>query len=314
MKIMDRLLHLLLVSLVPACAPVATPAAEAAPPELRVSSVPQQPVAGAIVEIIATPVEPDDSTASVTAMLAGERLHFEWWDGAYRALGGIPIDSVGSFTFAVVASRGGRSDSTVVQLSVSRGDYAMERLRVAPQFTRPPDSALAARMARERERAMAVSRRAHQTPRLWSQPFLRPRDTRITSGFGHGREFNGVVQSRHMGVDFAGAVGTPVVAANRGVVALVDDFYLAGRVVYIDHGGGLVTAYFHLSEALVATGDTVERGDTIARVGATGRVTGPHLHWIARYGAVTVNPLTLLAVAPRLTTREERDTGVDAVP
>ncbi len=265
-------------------------------------------------EIIARPIEPDDSTASVTAMLAGERLHFEWLDGAYRALGGVPIDPVGSFALAVVASRGGRSDSTVVQLTVSRGDYAMERLRVAPQFTRPPDSALAARMAREREKALAVSQRAHQTPRLWSEPFLRPRDTRITSGFGHGREFNGVVQSRHMGVDFAGAVGTPVVAANRGVVALVDDFYLAGRVVYLDHGGGLVTAYFHLSEALVAGGDTVQRGDTIARVGATGRVTGPHLHWIARYGAVTVNPLTLLDVAPRVVTRAERETGVNAVP
>lgn len=311
---MDRLLHLLLVSLFPACVPAATPAAEAAPPELHVSSLPEQPVAGAIVEIIARPVAPDDSTASVTAVLAGERLHFEWLDGAYRAVGGIPIDSVGSVAFAVVASRGGRSDSTTVHLSVSRGDYAMERLRVAPQFTRPPDSTLAARMAREREKAMAVSRRAHQTPRLWSQPFLRPRDARITSGFGHGREFNGVVQSRHMGVDLAGAVGTPVVAANRGVVALVDDFYLAGRVVYIDHGGGLVTAYFHLSEALVAAGDTVNRGDTIARVGATGRVTGPHLHWIARYGSVTVDPLSLLDLAPRVTRQEEATSGVDAVP
>ncbi len=311
---MDRLLHLLLVSAAPACAPLATPAVEAPPPELRISSMPAQPVAGAIVEVIATPVEPGDSTALVTAVLAGERLHFEWEDGAYRALGGIPIDSVGSLTFAVVASRGDRSDSTSVQLSVSRGDYALERLRVAPQFTRPPDSALVARMAREREKAMAVSQRAHQTPRLWSEPFLRPRESRITSGFGHGREFNGVVQSRHMGVDFAGAIGTPVISANRGVVALVDDFYLAGRVVYIVHGGGLVTAYFHLSEALVAAGDTVQRGDTIARVGATGRVTGPHLHWIARYGSVTVNPLSLLDVLPRLVAREGDGPGDSPLP
>ncbi len=292
-----------LVAMLAACTPTAngataTPALPP-PPELVVSWAPEQPVAGTIVEIVARPSGEPDSTARVTARLAGEPLHFEWVNGAYRALAGIPIDSTGALSFTVVASRGGESRSTSVTLPVSRGEYAMERLRVAPRFTQPPDSALAARMAREREKAMAVSRQAHQTPRQWTESFLRPRDTRITSGFGHGREFNGAVQSRHMGVDFAGAIGTPVRATNRGIVALVDDFYLAGRVVYLDHGAGLVTAYFHLSEQLVAPGDTVERGQVIGRVGATGRVTGPHLHWIARYGAITVNPLALLEVGER---------------
>lgn len=261
--------------------------------------MPEQPVAGTVIEIVARPLVGADSTAQVSARFAGEPLHFEWSAGGYRALAGIPIDSVGEVTLAVVASRGAVADSQLVRIPVGRGEYAMERLRVAPRFTQPPDSALAARMAREREKALAVSRRAHQTPRLWSEPFLRPRDTRITSDFGHGREFNGTVQSRHMGVDFAGAIGTPVRAANRGLVALVDEFHLAGRVVYLDHGAGLVTAYFHLSEQLVAPGDSVHRGQLIGRVGATGRVTGPHLHWIARYGAITVNPLTLLELTPR---------------
>jgi hypothetical protein len=303
MKDMDRLIHLALVLLTPfcapGCAPSAAPAVAAPPPELRVSWLPEQPVAGTMVEIVARPVLAADSVARLTASVAGERLHFEWTDGAWRAIAGIPIETSGTLSFTIVASRDGIADSSVVELPVSSGEYAMERLRVAPRFTQPPDSALAARMAREREKALAVSRRAHDTPRMWREPFLRPRDTRITSGFGHGREFNGTVQSRHMGVDFAGAVGTPVAATNRGVVALVDDFHLAGRVVYLDHGAGLVTAYFHLSEALVAAGDTVERGQTIGRVGATGRVTGPHLHWIARYGSITVNPLTLLDVTPR---------------
>ena len=111
--------------------------------------------------------------------------------------------------------------------------------------------------------------------------------------------FNGTLTSRHLGVDFRGATGQPVRAANRGVVALVDDFFLAGNVIYIDHGGGLVTAYFHLSKALVVAGDTVERGQEIGLVGSTGRVTGPHLHWSARYGAVTVNPLDLTLLEPR---------------
>jgi murein DD-endopeptidase MepM/ murein hydrolase activator NlpD len=88
-------------------------------------------------------------------------------------------------------------------------------------------------------------------------------------------------------------------AANRGVVALVDNFFLAGNVIYIDHGAGVVTAYFHLSKTLVAVGDTVKRGQEIGLVGNTGRVTGPHLHWAARYGAITVNPLDLVALGSK---------------
>src|SRR5688500_11968719 len=151
-------------------------------------------------------------------------------------------------------------------------------------------------MERVRLRAFAVSRASHGTPRLWDE-VIKPRDSRITSVFGTGREFNGRVQSRHTGTDFAGAVGTPIRAAARGVVALVDTFYLAGRVIYIDHGAGLVTAYFHLSRADVAVGDTVTAGQAIGRVGATGRVTGPHLHWVVRYGAISVDPLSFLAIA-----------------
>ena len=167
---------------------------------------------------------------------------------------------------------------------------------MAEQFGREPDSALAARIAREGELALGVSRRSHETPRLWRAPFARPRPSRITSGFATGREFNGAVRTVHMGVDFAGKTGAPVRAANRGVVALVASFFLGGNVVYIDHGAGLVTGYLHLSRTRVAQGDTVARGQVIGLVGATGRVTGPHLHWVARYGAVTVNPMGLLGL------------------
>lgn len=85
-------------------------------------------------------------------------------------------------------------------------------------------------------------------------------------------------------------------AAGRGVVALVGNLYLAGHAVYIDHGAGLVTGYFHLSRVDVAEGDTVARGQIIGGVGKSGRVTGPHLHWIARYGAITVDPMSLMKV------------------
>jgi murein DD-endopeptidase MepM/ murein hydrolase activator NlpD len=88
-----------------------------------------------------------------------------------------------------------------------------------------------------------------------------------------------------------------VLAAAPGVVALVDSFYLGGNVVYIDHGGGLSTGYLHLSETRVSVGDTVSGGQRIGSVGATGRVTGPHLHWILRYGDVSVDPLSVFELA-----------------
>jgi murein DD-endopeptidase MepM/ murein hydrolase activator NlpD len=104
-----------------------------------------------------------------------------------------------------------------------------------------------------------------------------------------------------MGVDLAGATGAPVISSNRGVVVIVHDFYYAGNAIHVDHGKGLTTAYMHLSETNVAVGDTVARGEVIGRVGSTGRVTGPHLHWHAKYGLVTVNPLTLLEVPAAVT-------------
>jgi len=140
---------------------------------------------------------------------------------------------------------------------------------------------------------MAVSRASLDTPRLWQGPFTRPRASRVTSEFGRAREFNGELQSRHLGLDLAGTPGAPVRAPNRGVVALVDQTWYGGNVIYLDHGRGLVTAYLHLSAALVSQGDTVSQGQLIGRVGATGRVTGPHLHWIARYGTLTLDPLSL---------------------
>jgi murein DD-endopeptidase MepM/ murein hydrolase activator NlpD len=118
----------------------------------------------------------------------------------------------------------------------------------------------------------------------------------VTSRFGTGRVFNGRVSSSHLGVDYRGKEGEPIVAVNRGVVALVAEFFLAGNVVYINHGAGVMTGYFHMSRPEVAVGDTVERGQEIGLVGATGRVTGPHLHWSARYGSLTIDPGDLFAL------------------
>ena len=178
-------------------------------------------------------------------------------------------------------------------LSVAREAYPRERLKVAPRMARP-DSAAAVRIEREVAQARAIARASHGAPSLWVGAFRLPRPSRITSRFGAAREFNGEITSRHLGTDFAGKVGAPVTAPARGVVALVADFYLAGHALYLDHGGGLVTGYFHLSRTLVAPGDTVLPGQPIGEVGRTGRVTGPHLHWIARYGTINVDAMSLV--------------------
>ena len=244
---------------------------------------------------LGSPAAPGDSGSHLRATLFGEPLHFRREpSGEYVAIAGIPVDAPESVAVVIVSTLEGRTDTITTRLRIRRTAYKMEQLTVAPRFGQRPDSALAARIAREQALAAAVSRQSHFTPRLWDGEFQRPRAARVTSAFGDGRQFNGAIQSRHMGLDLAGAVGAPVVATNRGVVALVGDFYYAGNAVYIDHGAGLVTAYFHLSAVDVAQGDTVTPGMRIGRVGATGRVTGPHLHWVARYGSVTVDPSTLL--------------------
>jgi murein DD-endopeptidase MepM/ murein hydrolase activator NlpD len=282
----------------------------------RLFIAPARPERGAIVRLtLRAPASHTDSIVSIRGALAGEPLHFiASTAGVWRAIGAVPVDAEGSLVASVIMNRASGGTETV-RARLALPDLpppVAQPLAVDSSFTRPLDSATAARVERENARAREIGARAHDSPPLWSASFLRPRASVITSEFGSGRLFNGRMTSRHLGVDFRGAVGQPVRAANRGVVALVDNFFLAGNVVYIDHGAGLVTSYFHLSKTLVAAGDTVERGQEIGLVGATGRVTGPHLHWSARYGTITVNPLDLVALdrkwyaAPRRTSLSSR--------
>lgn len=269
-------------------------ARKAATPNAATRNVPARktdaPKAGALFRVAIS----NATCATVSsATVAGEPIHMHRSADSSYALAAVPIDSTDGVSLVVRCANG---DSTSTRIHTLRSTYPLERLRVAPKFGAEPDSALAARLKRESDQAAAVSRNAHETPRLWINAFMVPRESRVTSGFGGGRTFNGTVTSRHMGTDYAGAVGAPVRAANRGIVRLTGDFYLGGNVIYLDHGEGVVTAYLHLSKQLVAVGDTVQQGDIIGRVGATGRVTGPHLHFIARYGAITVDAASLYSV------------------
>ncbi len=267
---------------------------------VTVRPVPSLPVRGSLARLLVIPratAKRNQKLLAVHGTAAGEPLHFEARrDGSFAALFGVPLDGEDSLAVSLILERSGRSDTTQIAFAARMPAFSSERLRVDPAMARP-DSATRVRIEAELERSREVSIRSHDTGRLWvAGRFRAPRGSRITSRYGTAREYNGQVTSRHLGTDYAGVVGDPVRAAGRGVVALVANFYLAGRAVYLDHGAGLITGYFHLSRINVAQGDTVTAGQVIGRVGQSGRVTGPHLHWIVRYGTVTVDPLSLLTL------------------
>jgi murein DD-endopeptidase MepM/ murein hydrolase activator NlpD len=270
-------------------------AAQASGPVVRVRTIPAVPMRGTIATLVVRAVDSTVTLTSVEGEAADEPLHFEATGRSWHAIAGIPLEGPDSLQVTVRASHRGVTDTVQVAIGIATPRYPNERLTVAPKYA-TLDSATQARVDGEVEQARAVGRAAHETTRLWTR-FTVPRPGRIRSVFGAGREFNGEVTSRHYGTDFAGTTGAPVRAAGRGVVALVADFYLAGHAVYLSHGGGLVTGYFHLSRVDVQTGDTVARGQIIGGVGRSGRATGPHLHWIARYGAITVDPTSLLRLS-----------------
>jgi len=132
--------------------------------------------------------------------------------------------------------------------------------------------------------------------RLWDGPFIRPVPDAANSAFGTRSILNGQPRSPHSGADFSAERGAPVLAANRGRVVLVGEFFFAGRLVVLDHGLGLYTLYFHLDRQDVTEGVLVEQGQPIGTVGSTGRATGPHLHWAAHLGIARIDPLALLAL------------------
>jgi hypothetical protein len=160
------------------------------------------------------------------------------------------------------------------------------------------DAPTLARVETEREELKAALA-AGAAERLWRGPFRIPVEGgQPTGGFGLRRILNGQPRSPHTGYDWAAPAGTPVLAANTGRAALVAEHFFAGRNVVLDHGLGLFTLYFHLTEARVAPGESVSAGQVIGTVGATGRVTGPHLHFAVLLNGARVDPEALLRLAP----------------
>ncbi len=210
---------------------------------------------------------------------------------AGHAIIGIPADAEpGPRRMAVRTASGAAG----VDFLVVAKEYPEQRLNIAnPRLVNP----LAEDLRRIRREAV-IQRAAYAlrtAPRRRLAPFTRPVAGVVSSPFGLRRILNGEPRARHSGLDIAADSGTPVRAPAPATVAVIGDFFFNGNTVLLDHGGGLVTMYCHLHRIDVGDGQEVARGDTIGAVGASGRATGPHLHWTVSVQEVRVDPEQVLA-------------------
>ncbi|WP_397473156.1 peptidoglycan DD-metalloendopeptidase family protein [Pusillimonas sp.] len=208
-------------------------------------------------------------------------------DGQWVALAGIDLKTPpGQHSLDVTLDGQARR----VNFQVGQKRYKEQHIKLKNQRHVDPDPAQLARF--EREYKAQIAAYDNFRPELPSNVMLdRPVDGgRLSSPFGLRRFFNGQERNPHSGLDFAVPHGTPVKAPADGVVTIVDDYFFNGKTIFLDHGQGLVTMYCHLSAADVQVGQTVKRGQVIGKVGATGRATGPHLHWNVSLNGNRVDP------------------------
>lgn len=218
----------------------------------------------------------------------------------------VRVAADGTFVFGVARDATGRvpvrieaPDGTIAWDSpavVARA-WDVEIIEGVPPETVDPPPAVAERIAREAA-AVAAARTRDDARTGFAEAFAWPVRGRISGRFGSGRVYNGRPGGGHSGMDIAAPDGTPVLAPAAGVVTLADDLYITGGTVLLDHGHGVSSNFLHLSRIDVAVGDSVVQGRPIGLVGATGRATGPHLHWGMNWFDVRVDPLLVLEAAP----------------
>ncbi len=216
-------------------------------------------------------------------------------NGKFAALIGADVEAkptVSKFLLKAT-SQSGAEQHREVALKVKAKSFRTESFNVPPGFDE-----MTAETLEEIRREQSAFARAFETSaaeRLWDAPFVRPvAQEESASSFGSRRVINGTPRAPHSGTDLSAPAGTEVLAANHGRVVLVGNFFFAGGSVVLDHGGGLFTMYFHLAEFKVEPGSMVQKADVVGLSGATGRVTGPHLHWGARLANARIEPFELV--------------------
>jgi murein DD-endopeptidase MepM/ murein hydrolase activator NlpD len=260
----------------------------------RIVFTPERPGPGDIVLVRVEGAPPD-----LGGQWQGQPLRFFPAGPGLAALVGVDLD-VPPGPLPWTLTRPGDAGQVVVAqgtVTIQSRTFATEHLKL-PKAQVDLDAATLARVRAERSELDAALA-GGAAERLWRGAFLAPvPDGRPTGGFGSRRVINGQPRSPHSGADWAAPRGTTVLAANAGRVALVAEHFFSGRLVVLDHGLGLFTHYYHLDEARVTPGQTVTRGEPIGAVGATGRATGPHLHFGVTLGGARVDPAALLGLAP----------------
>lgn len=243
-------------------------------------------------------VELDKPARKVSGTLLGKELSFfrsakpEVW----YALGGVDMDAApGSYDLAVrVISAGGRVSRTTKKVDAGSGNFKEGTVEVAQNFV-TPDEAAKKQIAADQ----VLKNRAYEhlipTPQ-WSGEFIKPVAAPATESFGMTRLYNEELTSQHRGTDFPVKEGAAVVASNAGTVVLARELFYEGNCVILDHGQHFMTIYMHLSKIEVKVGERLKKEQRVGLSGATGRVTGPHLHMGVRWSGAYLDPTKLVAL------------------
>jgi murein DD-endopeptidase MepM/ murein hydrolase activator NlpD len=251
---------------------------------------------GDVVVLTATTSEPVDE---LHARAFGRDLAtFRLTPTRWQTLAGIDIDTMpGVYPVSFEGTSAGGTSTAAIDVEVTAREFGRRVLTVDDAFVNPPEPVI----SRITSEAVELTQLWMQSEprRLWTGSFVRPVPGRVNGAFGSRSIFNGEARQPHGGADFLSPAGTPIHAPNSGRVLLARDLYFTGNTVVIDHGLGVFSLLAHLSAIGVQQGDMVTRGEIIGRVGATGRVTGPHLHWTVRMNGARVDPVSLLAVVGR---------------
>jgi murein DD-endopeptidase MepM/ murein hydrolase activator NlpD len=237
-----------------------------------------------------------EDLAAVEGQLGNEKIYF-YPNGrvTFSTIVGADVEAKpgSSKLFLKTTTSTGTERYAEVAFKIKAKAFRKESFSVPPGFDHMIPETI--EEIRREQAAFARVFAAPSAERMWNGPFVRPVPHEASaSSFGFRRIINGTPRAPHTGTDLSAPIGTEVLATNHGRVALVGNFFFAGGSVVLDHGGGLFTMYFHLSEFRVAEGAMVKKGDVVALSGVTGRVTGPHLHWGARLLNARIDPLQLL--------------------
>ncbi len=198
-----------------------------------------------------------------------------------------------STSVKIIYTKNGKKKKESFVLQIKDAKYKKEKIQVQKSKVNPKSKEVKRRIAKEYKKAMDIY--GYASPRSYiKNSFIVPMESKITSDFGKARVYNNELNGYHSGTDFRAKIGTPIIASNDGKIVLVQDRFYSGNSVIIDHGQGIYTCYYHMSEFTVKKNEMVKRGQVIGLSGDTGRITGPHLHFSARVGGLQVDPLQLI--------------------